>query len=484
MKVILLYPKWTNEYGITSHFARKSGVFPPMNLAYLASLAENLGHEVKIVDGEVEKMSIEKMISGVVYFNPDIIGFTASTPFFHVVSNVAYRLKEVLPNTPILLGGHHITVLREKAFDNCFDYGFIGEADTSFPLFLEKYEKGEGINKVPGILFRNGKNIKYTNDVLPVLDMDSLPIPAYHLLKMGRYKIGTLHGTKNFSSIMTTRGCPFKCIFCSTKVFGNSVYRRSPELVIEEIKYVKNIFGIDHFVFMDDVITLNREHILKICEKIKEEDINITFEGATRANLIDEEIISKMSEVGLIRLTFGLESVDKNIQRIMRKGIPLKDYILANKITNKYNIETLNSCMIGLPGETKQTIKKTLSFLRDSHDIKQANVSIAVPYPGTSLYEMAKNVDYGLKLIKNDFSQFMRYDNAVMQVGDLSPEELIKLQNDAFASIYLAYWRWNSVIKKFGLLGLILTFSRIMKSIMRGRFELLMVNREYWRENK
>ena len=481
MRILFLYPKWTSDYGEISHFAKKAGVWPPLNIAYLAAIAEKFGHKVKIIDAEVENLSLTKMVDEVVSFNPDLIGMTATTPFFHLVERAACLIKLALPCVSVLLGGVHITVLKEKAFKHCFDYGFVGEADESFPAFLKKYDSKESVSDIPGILFRDGKNIKYTGDVSPVINMDSLLWPAYHLLKMDKYRIGTLQGIKNFATIMTVRGCPFKCIFCSTKVFGKNVRMRSPQLIIDEIKHIKKRYNINHFIFLDDTLTMNRDHILKICELIIKEKLNITFEGSTRANLVDEKIIAKLSEAGMIRISFGLESVDENIRKLMRKEVPLESYVIANKITNKYGIETLNSCMIGLPGETKDTIKKTLSFLRDRYEVKQANISIAVPYPGTELYDMAKKEMHGLKLIVDDFSKFRRYNVSVMKVGDLSPEDLIRFQNDAFASIYLPPWRWMPVLRKSGFLGLILTFKRLIKSIACGHFELVFISKKYWK---
>jgi len=270
------------------------------------------------------------------------------------------------------------------------------------------------------------------------------------------------------------RGCPFKCIFCSTKVFGNDARRRSAEKVIQEIRECKEKYMIEHFMFLDDTLTLNRQHILDICDLLIKAKLGITWEGSTRSNLIDEELIEKMAKSGLIRLSFGLESVDENIRRIMNKKVPLESYIEANRLTNKYGIETLNSCMIGLPGETEETIRKTLRFLRESKDIKQANISIAVPYPGTELYEMAKNEKHHLRLVENGFSQFKRYNAAVMQVGDLSPEDLIEIQNEAFASIYIfAPWRWDPMTKKSGLHGAELTVERLMKCIDQGNTKFL-----------
>ena len=480
MKIILLYPKWTSEYGLFGSFAKKAGVYPPLNLAFLAQIAENLGHKVKIIDGEVENINLEQMIEETAAFEPNIIGITATTPFFHLAGKLARGLKEKIKEVPILIGGPHITALKEEAFSSSFDYGFIGEADTSFPLFLERYEKGEDISGVKGILFREKGNIRFTGETDPIYDMDSLPLPARHLLKMDKYKIGTLQGIKNFAPIMTVRGCPFRCIFCSTKVFGKRFRKRSPKLVAQEMKSIIDKYNIKHFIFLDDTLTLDKSHILEICDLIK--GFGITFEGSTRANLIDEELVSKMREAGLIRISFGLESVDEKIREIMKKDVPLESYIAANKLTNKYGIETLNSCMIGLPGETIETIKKTLSFLRDSKEIKQANISIAVPYPGTELYEMAKKGERGLKLLIDNFSKFRRYNCATMQVGDLSPEDLIDLQNQAFSSIYLAPWRWKPMFKKSGIIGSLLTVLRLIKTIIKGEFDLLFINKNYWKE--
>jgi len=230
---MLLYPKWTEDYGIFAHFAKKASCFPPLNLAYIASLAENQGHEVRIIDGQVENKSLEKIINDTMEFNPDIIGVTATTPFFHFAEDLGKHLKEKT-NAPIAIGGPHISILKDKAFKDCFDYGFIGEAEGSWPLFLEAYEKNKDISNIKGILYRDNKEIKFTGYADSIYDIDSIPFPARHLLKTGKYQLGTLRGTKNFTTLMTMKGCPFKCIFCSTEVFGHKVRKRSPVSVVDE----------------------------------------------------------------------------------------------------------------------------------------------------------------------------------------------------------------------------------------------------------
>ena len=467
MKILLLFPKWTGDYGMIGYFAKRASIWPPLNLAYLAGIAEEQGHEVKIIDGEAENISISETVEQAALFEPDIIGLTATTPFFHVTAKLAEELKRRFKRTPIVLGGSHVTILKEKAFEPSFDYAFIGESDQSWPSFLDHYENGKEISGVKGILCRKDGSIRFSGDPEPVTDIDSIPSPARHLLMLDKYKIGTLQGKKTFTTIMTMRGCPFKCIFCSTKVFGNCVRKRSPRSVVDEMISVISKFNIKHFILLDDTLSLDREHILELCNIIIDEKLGITLDGSTRANLVDEELVSKMAEAGFIRISFGLESVDPNIRTIMKKNVPLESYRTANKLTNKYNIETLNSCMIGLPGETVATVRETLRFLRSSREIKQVNISIAMPYPGTELYEMARKGEHGMRLLTDNFAEFRRYGSAVMSVGDLSPADLIQLQNDAFVSIYLAPWRLIPMLKKSGIIGCMLTFMRLLKSFRR-----------------
>jgi len=471
MKIVLLFPKWTGEYGLFSHFAKKASIWPPLNLAYIAAVAEKEGHQVKIIDAEAERISLEGVIAEISSWKPDLIGMTATTPFFHLVLKHAKALKEAFEHIPIAIGGAHISVLQEKAFEPCFDYGFIGEAEQSWVEFLKRYQAGEDISDIKGIIYRKDNQVISNGLSESIKDIESIPYPARHLLSLDKYNIGTLKGKKNFTTIMTTRGCPFQCIFCSTKVFGNQVRRRSVDSVIDEIKSVISNFGIRHFTFLDDTLTLDRNYILEICQAIQKENLQITFDGSTRANLIDEELVKVMASSGLIRISFGLETVDPQIRKIIKKEVPLGSYEKANRITNKYGIETLNSVMLGLPGETAETVGKTLKFLSQAREIQQANLSIATPYPGTELYDMAKRGDYGLKLLTEDYSKYRRYGSAVMEVNGLSSERLLELQNDGFLSIYSAPWRILPMIRKSGALGALLTLSRLIKKTKRRLFK-------------
>lgn len=469
MKILFLYPSWTGDYGIFSHFARRAGVFPPLNFALLAAISEQHGHNVMIIDAEAERIPLKKLIGNALSYNPDIIGLTARSPFFHLSKELAIGIKKLNDKVPIAIGGQHITIMKEKAFLPCFDYAFIGEAERSWPQFLEKLQNGnKDFSESKGLIYRKNGESTFTGIQEITKDLDSLPFPARHLLNMERYKLGTLHGMENFTTIQTVRGCPWKCIFCASDDLNTTAIRkRSPELVIKEIKEVIDRYNVRHFMFLDDVLTLNEKHILKICDLLIEEKLKITFEGSTRANLINEDMIRKMKDAGLIRLSFGLETVDEEMRNTMNKKVPLEAYSTANKILNKYNIEALNSVMIGLPGETRETVRKTLEWLRNAREVKQANFAIAVPYPGTEFYRMAKAGEGGVKLITDDFSKYRRYGSAVTVVNELGPQDLIELQNEGFVSIYSASWRWIPMLKKNGIIGGMLMLLRVFRLIVK-----------------
>lgn len=467
MKVCLLYPTWTGSYGLFAHFARRASTWPPLNLALLAAVVERAGHDVSIIDGEAEQLSLDEMVRAALAKKPDLIGFTATSPFFHLSKAVAEAIKQADPTIPIVIGGPHITIMKEKALFPAFDYAFIGEAEESFPQFLAQYEQGKNIEDVRGVIYRRNGELVSTGQAADITALDQFPFPARHLLNMSLYKLGTLRGRLPFTSIQTMRGCPWKCIFCASEALKTTEMRvRSPRSVVDEIKSVVSQFGIRHFGIVDDVLTLWREHIIEICDLLDQEGLSITFEGSTRANQVDEELIARLSKSGLIRLSFGLETVDAAMRKTMKKQVPLEHYVRANRICNDYGVEALNSVMIGLPGETRETVRATLQFLRSAREVKQANFAIAVPYPGTEFHDMAVNGTNGLELHTQDFSEYRRYGSAVTKVGDLTPEDLIDLQNEGFVSIYSAPWRWKPMLKKHGLLGGSLMLFRVAKLLM------------------
>lgn len=458
MRVGFLYPTWTKAYGIFSYFAKRNSSWPPLNLALLGAIIKPHGHEAFIMDGGPENWEVDEMVQRTLAENPDIVGLTSYSPFYHVQVELARALKAVKPDLPIMIGGAHCSIVKEKAMQDCFDYVFVGEAESSLPEFLRRLEAGESLEGLKGVVWRDEKGENhFAGPSAPLADFDSIPVADRDLVDNNAYLLGTLHGRDPFTSIQTTRGCPWKCIFCASDDLNTTlIRRRSPESVVAEIKDVVEKYGVRHFFIVDDVLTLHDEHILKICDLIIEEGLKITFESSTRANLVTEENISRMVEAGLIRLSLGLETVDEEVRQIMNKKVPLKHYVSANKIMNDHGVEVLNSVMLGLPGEREETVRKLFKFLGESKDIMQANLAIAVPYPGTELHRMAKAGEGGVTLHSDDFSEYRRYGAAVTTIGDMTPKDLVELQNEGFLRIYMAPWRWKPMYGKHGIMGFIL----------------------------
>src|SRR3990167_832647 len=482
MKVALLYPCWTGEYGLFGHFARRNATWPPLNLALLGAVAGRYGHEVMIIDGEAERLSEEKMVERVFSLKPDIIGLTCYSPFFHVNASLAECLKKVNSKIPIMVGGPHITIMKEKALLPQFDYAFIGEAEDSLTEFLDVFTGSRDFGKVKGILFRKAGEIFSTGERWVMTDamrksdmagehpLDRFPLPARNLLNMTKYKLGTPVGRHNFTSLQTARGCPWTCIFCASDALKTTRYiMKSPKRVVEEMKDVAERFPyIKHIYIVDDVLTFWPEHIVEICDRMDAEGLKFTFESSTRANLISDELIERLARSGLIRLSFGLETIDPKMRVTMQKKVPIEAYAVANRICTSHGVEAMNSLMIGLPGETKETIRTTLDWVAEQRDIMQANLAIAIPYPGTEFHEMAVSGQHGVELLSENFADYMRYGNAVTNVGDLTAQDLIDMQNEGFVKIYTKWWRWGAMWRKHGVFGFILEVWNIIR-VLKAR---------------
>ncbi len=352
--------------------------------------------------------------------------------------------------------------MEEKGFDEAFDYGFLGDGEESWAKFLNVYSNNQSLATVPGLMYRSDGKVCKTEKISGSQDLDVYPRPAYELLDMKKYVFGTLRGRLNFATIQTIRGCPWKCIFCASDQLDTTrISKRSVKSVVDEMEFLGDSHSIRHFMFVDDVFTLHRERTIEFCNEILSRGLKVTFEGSTRANLLDDELVALMVKAGLIRLLFGLETVDKDMRETMNKKVPLEAYSEANAILNKYKVEALNSVMIGLPGESRENVRKTLDFLKKDKNVKQANFAIAVPYPGTEFYEMAVNGHKGMELLTDDFSEYKRYGSGVTNFNGLTPDDLKRLQNEGFVSVYSRYWRWWPVVQKNGVMGLLMTFIRL-----------------------
>jgi len=414
-KILLINPSFTGIYGNFSPAAKVGVLWPPMGLAYLAANIE-CDNEVRILDMEVDP-ALEATLQE---FQPDYVGISFTTPLYTQALELFKFVKE-RTNAWTIAGGAHPTTLPGSVIESDYvDTVMVGECEESINAFLENPKEG---------IFPRSELIQ---------DLDTIRRPARHLLNNDKYLFSVPgKGTIPLTSFMSSRGCPFMCSFCSQHLmFGRKMRYRSVENCMEELREIYYEQGITHISFLDDTLGLDKERTMKLMDAMIAEDWNLTFEGYTRVNTITKELLEKMKQAGLVRLSFGVESGNQEILDQIKKGTNLDQIRKAYKLTDELNIETRMSIIFGLPGETKETIKKTVQFMK-SLKCKQAYVNVATPFPGTQFYEDAKKGVGGIKLLTEDWKEFRRWGNAVINVNDLSAQDLVKSQRGALLSFYM-----------------------------------------------
>jgi anaerobic magnesium-protoporphyrin IX monomethyl ester cyclase len=265
-----------------------------------------------------------------------------------------------------------------------------------------------------------------------IKDLDSLPFPARHLLPMDKY---TILGKKStIGNIISSRGCPFYCTFCeSSLLFGRMFRARSPKNVVDEMKQLINEYHPKTIEFSDDLFTLNMKRTETICDEIRRRGLDIPWACSSRVDTVSRSLLRKMKKAGCILIYYGVESGSQRVLNLMRKHIKIEQIIKAIKWTKEVGIEILASFIIGFPGETREDMQKTIAFAKRL-DVDYAQFSFATPYPGTELYQMAK--EKGL-LLTEDWSQYTA-GKPVIAVDNSTKDDLTKLLKKAYQKFYLS----------------------------------------------
>ena len=385
MKIVFVHPRILDNY---SH---------PLGIMYIAAVLEEEGHDVKIIDPGIND-SIEKIASATLKEEPDMIGITAVTLQFGKAYDIA---KEIKKNSeiPILIGGMHATVKpMDTAKYDCFDYVIVGEGEETTLELFKAIKEGKELKNIKGLIYKKNKKVMYAGPSQLIKDIDKLPIPARHLLPEEAYfappKIRAFW-SKRTANVMIARGCPFRCIFCSSHlIFGRDVRFRSPEKVIQEIKLLREKYNIDSLKFDDDTFTSSHEWTRKFCKLLKKmkKDLNwnnLKWVCQTRVNSVNPEILKEMKEAGCTEIDFGVESGSPRMLNILKKGITVPQIITAFDAAKKAGILRGATFIVGIPGEKEEDFILTEKLIkRIKADF--ADVFFAVPFPGTVLAELAK----------------------------------------------------------------------------------------------
>ncbi|MCX6995559.1 MAG: radical SAM protein [Kiritimatiellaeota bacterium] len=425
-KVLLLRPAPLHE-----QFGDES--FMPLGLAYIAAVLEKSGCEVKVLDLLTTKRSEAQLLETITSFKPEVMGFTAVTP----VVNSAYRMLEKIKglNIRTVIGGPHASAMPQEALEKGFDFVVRGEGEETIVDLMQNIgapENVKGISyKIDGKIINNPPREYLRN-------LDTLPFPARHLFSdLKLYKGQEALGSRvPVGSIMTSRGCPYSCSFCYKAVFGNRFRARSAENVVQEWVHLVEKYGVKEIAIVDDSFTTDVARVHKICDYLIKAHIKVRWScpNGIRVDLGDLAMLKKMRTAGCYRTALGLESGSQNILDTIGKKITLAEMEAMIEHCRAAGIKTMGFYMLGNIGETQATMQATIDFARRV-GTDYAQFLIAVPYPGTALYDEVKKNG---KLYITDWDQYGQYErSACFEHGALTPDLLKQMCKKAEKEYYL-----------------------------------------------
>jgi anaerobic magnesium-protoporphyrin IX monomethyl ester cyclase len=437
LRVLLINPR--------SRLPIETRTSPPLGLAYLAAVSEQANCQVRIYDGDVEELPLEAVLRE---FEPHIVGITANTTQITAAWRDAALVKSV-SNAPVVLGGPHPTVLPEESATKPFvDAVVRSEGEATWTEILSRLDEAEAKagmswDGIPGVTFRQADgSIVSAPDrpAIPVEELDSMPFPAWHLFRLEQYTnlqpaVDRVSGRS--LPILTSRGCPYRCTYCSQ--IGPRRWRaRSTASVVAEWRRLVRELGAAEIGVLDDSFNINCQRVLEICQALVDEGLHqvpwIMINGI-RANLADEEVLGAMKRAGCIRTAFGVESGNQAIlDAVVDKHLTLDQVRSAFRAARAVGLETIGFFIIGLPGETEATMDDTIRLACEL-DPLVANFSIATPFPGTQMYDTVKAQGHLLAETWDDFVFFE--GKARFEMPGLPADLVERKWKEAYRRFYL-----------------------------------------------
>ena len=440
MKVMLISPPYPKDRIFRKSMKNLGAILPPLGIAYIAAMLEKYGHKCKIIDGPamstVLGYDFEDLEKDIKEFNPDIMGVSAQTSQVEHAKKAMRLIKTLNQNCLTILGGTLISADPNALLKlEDADYGVIGEADLTFPEIVKKFEHKEKLEGSEGLMWRENGSVKFLKPKM-IIELDEIPMPARHLLKMEIYRPSPANYRKvPATNMMTSRGCPYQCIFCFRPTEGTAWRAHSAKRVVDEMEHLVKEYGIRDIQIFDDTFTLIPRRTKEICEGIIERKIKVGWNCMTRVDKITPELLKLMHKAGCYETGFGIESGSDRILQFIKKSLT-KDMVRQGvKWAKEAGIDVRGFFMIGFPTETREEILETIEFAKEL-DVDVAQFMISTPFPGTEMWGIAKQ--YG-KVNDEDWSSFTFYAPEKMPFSSnlLSDKEVISLYKKAYKSFYL-----------------------------------------------
>jgi len=394
-------------------------MYPSGALVLIGTMLHNLGHNVKIIHMLADKVGPIELKNIVSRFKADIVGITMNTFQTKSVKEISKIVKEIDINILVVVGGPHPSALKLRIFKDFpyVDVVVVGEGEHTFLEIVE----GKDLEQIKGICYNNK-----INEPRPLAkNLDYIPLPNLDLVDFNKNRfVGAQPvGAQPTMYIMASRGCPFHCTFCNKSIWGNTARFRKPELIIEEIKWLYEKYGVKEIFFQDDTFNLNRKWAEQIFNLIIENNLNknIIYKTPFRANekLVDKELLKLAKQAGFWLIFYGVESGNQDMLNRMRKGLTIREIKRAFELTHSVGLKTIGSFIIGLPGENKRTIEDTYNLWKELRPYV-AGYSSAIPFPNS---EFEKIVIRKGHLLIDDYDKYS-LDTFVVRTDDLTKEDL------------------------------------------------------------
>lgn len=438
-KITLITPPYeriARGYEFVKHVTNQA---PSLGLLHLAAEVRRFGYQPSIIESDIFNLSVEDVVARVVRDRPAYVGITMFTVGVWCAAEIARKIKFVLPECVIIVGGPHISSMGSETMERFreFDYAVVGEGEEILVNLLQTLDAGAPVDEIAGLVYMQKGEITDQLHVAPEhhinKDMDRLPMPAWDLLPdfPQAYKPALYDFPAGpVASIAASRGCPFHCKFCDTSTFGAAVRAYSAQRVFDIMSHLHSTYGIRHIMFVDDLFTASRKRTTELCELIINSGIKMTWSCASRVDVVKPDLLHLMKQAGCWEISFGLESGSNELLQKMDKSADVARSREALQWTHRAGIRSKGLFMLGYPGETPDSIAQTKAFVRDV-PLTIMNLTKFTPYPGSPIYRDL----YGTN-IREDHWQKMNGMNFLWAPEGMTIEEVDKEYRSVLTAFY------------------------------------------------
>jgi anaerobic magnesium-protoporphyrin IX monomethyl ester cyclase len=389
-KVVLASISINYNYLLTKYYYK----LPSLGIGYIAGVLEKNGYEVCIIDRMMSQDQIAGLADEIIAMKPHVVGFYCISETFKMIIMILKIIKEKSPSIITILGGPHVYGLPYQGIGyDWIDYEIQGEAEESFLKLLESNFGHQAFADIAGLIYKDNGLIK-SNHMALVADLDSLPFPARHLYpSIDRFRPSILaYKRLPATGIITSRGCAHNCIFCHSGKGHFKLRFHSSGYVLDEIKHLKNNFGINELIFFDDTFLINQDRAMEICEGIIRQNIDISWSCNARVNNLNKHLLETLKKSGCWLIQVGAESGNQGILKTIKKGITLEEVEKACRLAYDAGLEVKAYFILGHPGETVSTLNDTIDFM-NKLPVHYVSINFMTPLPGTELWDTAQ--EYG-----------------------------------------------------------------------------------------